>query len=121
MERNYIFDFERLEVYKKGIDFVRKIFKLTESLQRNYQYSLGDQLKRSALSIVNNIAEGSGKISKKEKALFYRVSINSARECIPMLTIIKEDKLQSIYNLDELREQCIHICNMLGKLIQSIN
>lgn len=46
MNEKYIFDFERLDVYKKSLDFIRKIFKLTESLPRNYQYSLGDQLRR---------------------------------------------------------------------------
>jgi len=120
MEKEYIFDFEKLEVYKKGIDFVRKVFKLTEKIPRNYQYSLGDQLRRAALSVVNNIAEGSGKIYKKEKAQFYRIAINSARECIPMLTIIKEGNLQADCDIGELRKQCTHICNMLGKLIGSI-
>jgi len=120
MNREYVFDFERLEVYKKGIDFVRKVFRLIEIIPKDYQYSLGDQLKRAALSIVNNIAEGSGKISKKEKAHFYRIAMNSARECIPMFTIVKQDELQSVYNVTELREQCIYICNMLGKLIGAI-
>lgn len=118
--REYIFDFERLEVYKKGLDFVKKIFKLTDNFPIRYQYSLGDQLKRAALSVVNNIAEGSGKISKKAKSQFYRIAINSARECVPMLTIVKDEKMNSDYNIDNLRQQCIYICNMLGRLINSI-
>lgn len=118
--REYIFDFERLEVYKKSLDFVKKIFKLTDKFSINYQYSLGDQLKRAALSIVNNIAEGSGKISKKAKSQFYRIAINSARECVPMLTIVKDEKMNPDQNTNTLRQQCVYICNMLGRLINSL-
>ena len=88
--KEHVFDFEKLEVYKMGIEFVRKIYRITEGLPRNYGFSLGDQLRRAALSIVNNIAEGSGKLSKKEKSQFYRISLTSARECIRMLTILNE-------------------------------
>lgn len=109
-----------MQVYKLGIGFSRKIFKITSGLHRNYQFSIGDQIRRAAISIVNNIAEGSGKIYKKEKSQFYRISLNSARECIPMLTFLEEEH---IINKDchlGLRKDCIYICNMLGKLIASL-
>jgi four helix bundle protein len=119
-KEKYTFDFERLKVYEMGLDFVRKIFSLTKDLARDYQFSLGDQLRRAALSIVNNIAEGSGKLSKKEKSQLYRVSLNSARECIPMLTILDKERLISESDYNKSREHCIHICNMLGRLISAI-
>ena len=119
MENRYRFDFEKLEVYKMGLEFARKVYKLMSQLPRNYSFSIGDQFRRSALSVVNNIAEGSGKISKKEKALFYRISLTSARECIPMLTILNEDKIISNDVHDELRNTCIYLCNMIGKLARN--
>ena len=119
-KEKYTFDFERLKVYEMGLEFVRKIFNITKTLSRNYRFSLGDQLNRAALSVVNNIAEGSGKISKKEKAQFYRTSLNSARECIPMFTILAQEKLIPEFNYGNLRENCVHICNMLGRLIAAI-
>ena len=119
-KEKYIFDFERLKVYKMGIEFVRKIFNLTKTLSQDYRFSLGNQLSRAALSIVNNIAEGSGKISKKEKSQFYRISLTSTRECIPMLTILGKEKLISELDYNNLRENCIYICNMLGRLIAAI-
>ncbi|TRZ96173.1 four helix bundle protein [bacterium] len=119
-KEEYVFDFERLKVYDKSLEFIHKIFSLVKDLPREYQFSLGDQLKRAALSIVNNIAEGSGKLSKKEKSQFYRTSLNSARECIPMLTILVKENLISDTEKIRLREECIYICNMLGKLIASI-
>ena len=113
----YTFDFEKLKVYEMSLEFVRKVFRITKELPRDYQYSLGDQIRRAALSVVNNIAEGSGNMSKKGKSQFYRISLSSARECIPMLTILGKEKLISEFECNNLREDCIHICNMLGKLI----
>ena len=119
-KEEYVFDFEKLKVYDLALEFIYKILKLTKELPRDYQFSLGEQLKRAALSIVNNIAEGSGKLSTKEKAQFYRTSLNSARECIPMLTILNKENLISDIGHSDLREQCIYICNMLGKLVASL-
>ncbi len=113
----YIFDFEKLKVYELSLEFVRKIFRISKELSRDYQFSLGSQIRRAALSVVNNIAEGSGKNSKKEKSQFYRISLSSARECIPMLTLLSKEKLISESAANDLRESCIHICNMLGRLI----
>jgi len=79
----YVFDFERLEVYQKSMELMAEIFRITRQLPREYQHSLADQLRRAGLSILNNLAEGSGQLSKKEKARFYKTSLNSTRECIP--------------------------------------
>jgi four helix bundle protein len=119
-KEEYIFDFEKLNVYEMGIEFVREIFRITKKLPTDFQYSLGDQIRRASLSIVNNIAEGRGKVSKKEKSQFYRISLSSARECIPMLTILDKEKIILESEVDNLRKNCIHICNMLGKLISVI-
>lgn len=81
---------------------------------------MAEQLRRASISIVNNIAEGSGKLSKREKAQFYCTSLNSTRECIPMLTILSKEKLISESDYNNLRESCIYICNMLGKLIAAL-
>lgn len=117
---DYMFDFEKLRVYEISLEFIQKIFKISRDLSREYQFSLGEQLKRASLSIINNIAEGSGKLSKKEKAQFYRTSLNSARECIPMLTLLNKENVIPEIEHNNLREACIHICNMLGKLIAAI-
>lgn len=69
-KEEYIFDFEKLKVYEMALDFVRHIFLITKKIPWEYRYSLGDQIRRASLSIVNNIAEGSGKISKKENHSF---------------------------------------------------
>ena len=116
---NYVFDFEKLDVYNKTLVFTNEIFTVTLQFRREIQYSLGDQFRRAALSICNNIAEGSRK-SGKSRRQFYEYAFDSARECIPMIrlsvmqTQIEEEKEKS------LRNQCIQICNMLYRLSSSV-
>src|SRR3990167_8747855 len=116
----YIFDFERLEVYQKSLEFLLSIYRITRSLPREYQFSLADQLRRAGLSILNNLAEGSGKLSKKEKAQFYRTSLNSARECVPMLTVLLKERQITEETYRSMRHEVVHIANMLGRLIAAL-
>ena len=56
--RNYVFDFENLEVYQKALNFTDEVFSVTLNFRKEIQYSLGDQFRRATLSICNNLAEG---------------------------------------------------------------
>ena len=114
------FNFEDLEVYKRALLFVNNIFSLCDTMPYRLQSSLGDQLRRASLSIVNNIAEGSDKVSLREKKRYFMYSLDSARECIPVLTVCK---LRAVVNEEEegrLREECKIICRMMNKLIKSV-
>lgn len=114
------FDFERLDVYKASIEYFRLILRVARIFPREIQYSIGDQIRRAALSISNNIAEGSGKESKREKKYFYSIAKHSCRECIPMLTILKEEKIIEIDTHNNLREFCVRITSMLTRLNDSL-
>lgn len=116
----YKFDFEKLEVYKRALKFTRYIFTLSGKFQPALQYSLGDQLRRAALSICNNIAEGSGKQTKNAKVQFYGYSLDSARECIPMITLIYDLNTIKLDEYDFLRNECKEIASMIGGLIASV-
>jgi len=118
--QDYTFDFERLEVYKISLDYVHKVINLVRRLTSDLKFSLGEQLIRATISILNNLAEGTGKRSKKEKIRYYGYSLDSARECIPMISILFEQKQIPKETHESLRADCIKICNMLGKLIGSI-
>jgi len=120
MRAEYVFDFERLEVYQKALEFMGMLFRIARALPREYQYAVADQLRRAGLSILNNLAEGSGKLSKKEKAQFYRTALNSARECVPMLTVLHGEGQLPTDTHRELRQEVVHIANMLGRLIGSL-
>ena len=69
-----MFKFQTLNVWKKAIEYVDLLMAIADLLPQKYQFSIGEQLRRAALSVTNNIAEGSGRRSKKDASLFYRVS-----------------------------------------------
>lgn len=116
---DFHFDFERLIVYQKTLDFIDRIFEVYKDLPRDLKYALGDNVIRAALSIANNIAEGNGKISKKEKNRYFGISLDSARECISVLNVLKRQKLISDERYAELRRDGREITNMLHGLINS--
>lgn len=114
------YDFEKLEVYNKGMEFTEKIFEWTEILPTRMQYSLGDQLRRASLSICNNLAEGSQK-NGASKRLFFRYALDSSRECVPMLELARRRKLMTENNYSQLSDLCFYIGNMLYRLIQQVH
>jgi len=80
------FIFEKLDVYRKAVDFADKICALTQKFVRG-NYYLADQLNRAALSISTNIAEGNGRYHKADRMNFFRIARGSAFECVPILEI----------------------------------
>ena len=117
--KSYQFDFEKLNVYQEALTFCNEIFKTTLTFKREIQYSLGDQFRRAALSICNNLAEGSRK-EGKAKRQFYHYSLDSARECIPRISLsVLQDQIDKEQE-NRLRSRCLHICNMLYKLSDSV-
>ena len=81
-DQDFLFDFEKLEVYQKSLVLIDKIFNIYKSLPKDFKISVGSNLVRAALSIANNLAEGNGKKSKREKNRYFGTSLDSARECI---------------------------------------
>jgi four helix bundle protein len=82
------FSFERLDVWKRSLDFADRMFDVADGLPRAYQFSLGEQLRRAALSVPTNIAEGAGRSSAKEQAHFYGIAKGSLYEVVSLLAMI---------------------------------
>ena len=72
--------FEDMAVWRKAMDLATRIFYLTENLPRREDYGLTSQIRRSALSITGNIAEGFGRKHTKDKLNFYYDSRGSLAE-----------------------------------------
>jgi len=113
------YDFEKLDVYQKALDFAEQVFECTEGFPQRVQYSLGDQLRRAALSISNNIAEGSQKRGPAKRQ-FYGYSLDSARECVPMLELSRRRRLVGQEEYEKLSDTCFRIASMLYALIRSV-
>lgn len=79
-----LFDHDRLAVYQLAREAVRELEKVIAVMPRGC-LDLVDQLRRASLSVMLNLAEGSGEFSPAEKNRFYRISRRSACECAAVL------------------------------------
>lgn len=80
------------------------------------QSSLGDQLRRAALSILTNVAEGSGQDSRPQKKRYYKYAYNSAREIIPILALACSLDALTADEHEHQREKLLGVIQMLAKL-----
>lgn len=117
---NKLFKFERFDIYEDGLEFVNKVYEYTKKFPKSEQFGLNSQLRRSAISIVLNLAEGFGKYSKKEKIRFYEISRASLYECIPSLTISFNQNYLDNNQFSELYHDCYKLGKRISGLITSI-
>ena len=82
------FKFEKLDVWRRSVDFANEMFSIADKLPKQYQFSLGEQLRRAALSVPTNIAEGAGRDGEKERKYFYRIAKGSIYEVVSLLVMI---------------------------------
>jgi len=77
---NEIKNHKDLEVWKKSMDLVSNIYKITESFPNKELYGLTNQIRRAAVSVPSNIAEGAARSSKREFIQFLYVALGSLSE-----------------------------------------
>ncbi len=82
--------FQDLEVWKLSIELARKLYNLTSKFPLSENFALTNQMRRAAVSIPSNIAEGQGRNSAKEFKQLLAVSLGSLAELETQLIIAKE-------------------------------
>ena len=113
-----MFDFEKLDVYQRAKQLNKEVLKFLRD-NKAIDSFLRDQLKRASISVVLNIAEGSGKFSKAEKKHFYTIARGSVYECVSVFDILFEEQLAPGDIRQNFYEQFEIISKMLLRLIQS--
>ncbi len=86
------FRFTSWQVYKDAKELYSFVIAVTKKLPKTYERSLGDQVLRSSLSVVLNIAEGSGKHSDQELHRFLAISMGSLYETFAVFDVMYENK-----------------------------
>ena len=81
------FSYRKLDAYQKAKEFVLFIYHLLKLFPKEEQYALCDQLRRAAVSIPSNIAEGMGRVSIKEQIHFIEIAFGSLNEAMCQLEI----------------------------------
>ena len=109
--------FENLQVWQKSMELVKMVYLLTHTFPKSEIYSLTSQLRRSAISIPSNIAEGKGRGSIKEFINFLHISLGSLYELQTQLYLAKD--LSYIDNFKLYKDINLMI-NQLDKMINAL-
>lgn len=114
-----MFNFEKLNVYQKSLEFAYQVYKLTNNFPLKYQFNISSQFERAVLSIPLNIAEGSSG-TNKDFAHFLSQVRDSCYECIPLIFLISKLQLINNQKQEMLYNEIVTIAKMLTSLKNSI-
>ena len=110
------FSFEKLDVWIESKELTKSIYNLTLSFPDSEKFGLVSQLRRASVSICSNIAEGTSRISDKDKAHFISMSYSSTMEVLNQLILSYELEYISETNYSNCRNQINSITNKLNSL-----
>lgn len=110
--------FEGLRVWQQSRSFVNSIYDIMEPI---HDYGFRDQIQRAAVSIMNNIAEGSESGSDAKYINFLQISRGSCSEVRSMLYLCIDRGMINQETFEKLKSEAISISNQLYKLIESIS
>lgn len=110
-----------LDVWKQSIDFVTEIYRITNGFPKSELYGLTSQIRRAAVSIPSNIAEGATRNHKTEFRQFLFISLSSASEVETQLIISCNLNFLEQSKLEELLLKLTSISKMIQGLIKSIS
>lgn len=111
--------FEDLKVWHKAKELAVELYRLTGTGDFSKDFGLRDQVRRSAVSVPSNIAEGDERDTDKEAVRFFYIAKGSLAELRTQLIIAKEIKYLDHSLFQELDTQCKELACMLGALIKA--
>jgi four helix bundle protein len=83
----YVYSFENLEAWRDARILVRWIYKITADFPKAEQFGLTKQMRRSSISVISNLAEGSARNTPKDKANFYQTAYSSIIELLNQIIV----------------------------------
>ena len=113
-------NFQDLRIWQKGIEVVKDIYILTKKFPKEELYGLTSQMRRSAVSIPSNIAEGFRRYHNKEYKQFLYIALGSCTELETQIIIANKLDYIKETNKTELIEKIKYICRMTVKLINKL-
>ena len=118
METEKIKSFHDLRVWKEAHSFVVLIYKNTKSFPKEELFGITNQIRRAAVSITSNIAEGFGRETLKDRIHFYVIALGSLNETQNQLLVSRDVGYLKSDDWSKLEEQIIIINKMLNGLIK---
>ena len=112
--------YKDLIVWQKSIDLVVEIYRLTDLFPKSEIYGLTNQMRRSAVSIPSNIAEGYNRKHRQEYIQFIRIAFGSGAELETQIIIVKRLELVLSNRLKKVESLLVEVMKMLNKLNSSL-
>jgi four helix bundle protein len=113
-------NFEKLDVWNKGLNLAGSIYNLTKAFPADERFGLTSQMRRAAVSISSNIAEGCSRSSKADFRRFVEIATGSAFELISQAHIARDQGLLAASDYDKLYQSTLEIVRMLSGLRNSL-
>jgi len=111
--------FTDLNAWKEGHKLALSIYKITKTFPAEEKFGLTDQMRRCAVSITSNIAEGFSRKTKKEKAQFFYTSLGSITELQNQLLLSRDIGQVSASQFKQLADQTVTVSKLVNGLIKS--
>jgi four helix bundle protein len=115
-----MFNFEKLEVWQEAINFADTVYTLTRAFPDEERFGLTNQMRRAAVSISSNLAEGSSRASRPDFARFVEIATGSMFEVVSQATISKRQGFLSETDFNQLYSACEKQSKMLSGLRRSL-
>jgi four helix bundle protein len=111
---------KNLDVYKIALDLVKQVYQLTKAYPKEERFVLVTQLRRAAISVCSNLAEGAARRSVKEKIRFYEISRSSLVEVDTQFEISLVLEYLKNEQIKELEKYLESVFKMLSKMISNL-
>ncbi|QEG36864.1 four helix bundle protein [Bythopirellula goksoeyrii] len=115
-----MFGFEKLEVWSHSIELTDLVYQAADEFPRDEKYGLSSQLRRAVVSIPTNIAEGSGRTTKKDFAYFVSIAYGSLMETVSLLEVARRRGMIPQDSFQQLYAKCETAARMLSGLRASL-
>ena len=113
----YVYSFEKLEVWQLSRKLIVEIYRITRKYPEEEKFGLVNQTRRASVSVASNLAEGTSRNSKKDKAHFSQLSYSSLMEVLSQIIISNDLDFISLESLNDIRLQIDEIANKLNALV----
>lgn len=114
-----IFAFEQLEVYQVARQYVKNVYMLSDRFPQKEDFALTSQIRRAAVSITSNIAEGTSRFSIKDKCHFIEIAYGSLMETYSQLQVAVDLSYIKQENIVALQPLVVELRNRLSALRKS--
>ncbi len=114
-------NFEKLKIWQKAMDIALEVYDISLLLPNDEKFNLIHQIKKCAVSIPSNIAEGSGRNHNKEFIQFLGIANGSTFELITQLILAKRLKLIEEKTIQPIINQLVEVSNMNFSFQKKLN